>query len=377
MIPSKRAIGVPLSTLNDIPALRSLPPQAYLEIASEMLIEEMGVGSVLQLERRRSSQLTILLSGSVRAIRGLHLKSRGAWGAGTTFGVWPTNTRNAEASFVCDEAGAVLLLPRNFLNRHDLALPLSKSAPVLDGCGFDRFEAAESAPDLVVVNEVLGSQSFSEALELGAGGGRFSQFLLQVSDHVVISDVESSRLPHVGRISAWCNDNASRHDFVAVDAQSLPFPEARFDLVASRLAAHHVADIGTCVREVFRVLRPGGEFLLVDLVSSEEPAAAALLDEIELAMDHTHTHALSVSEWVRYLSSSGFEIEQLSTAVRYESIRDRLARRRAAVAPQTIEASLLAASDRVKKRLGVQCAARSNLGWVDRRLVLLACKPSV
>jgi ubiquinone/menaquinone biosynthesis C-methylase UbiE len=55
-------------------------------------------------------------------------------------------------------------------------------------------------------------------------------------------------------------------------AQSLPFPDGGFDLVASTLMLHHLPkpDRAACAAEMLRVLRPGGRALVVDFATSSE-----------------------------------------------------------------------------------------------------------
>jgi len=61
----------------------------------------------------------------------------------------------------------------------------------------------------------------------------------------------------------------SRARFVEAPAQELPFADASFDAVLSRLAIHHLpSDARSGVAaEVFRVLAPGGRVVIADLAS--------------------------------------------------------------------------------------------------------------
>jgi len=51
-------------------------------------------------------------------------------------------------------------------------------------------------------------------------------------------------------------------------AEQLPFGEAEFDLVFSTMTFHHWADQGEAIREIARVLKPQGRWLLADFIAT-------------------------------------------------------------------------------------------------------------
>lgn len=96
--------------------------------------------------------------------------------------------------------------------------------------------------------------------------------------------------------------------FLTGDAQALPFAAESFELVTCRIAPHHFADVDGAVREVARVLVPGGRFVLEDSVAPEDPDPAAFLHDLEVRRDPTHVRTLSQAEWRRTLAGAGLRI---------------------------------------------------------------------
>jgi SAM-dependent methyltransferase len=71
---------------------------------------------------------------------------------------------------------------------------------------------------------------------------------------VWLSDLSSGML-----VEARRRIKASRiQGYVSLDAQTLPFPDERFDAAIANHMLYHVPEIGDCLRELRRILRPGG-----------------------------------------------------------------------------------------------------------------------
>ena len=82
-------------------------------------------------------------------------------------------------------------------------------------------------------------------------------------------------------------------------AESLPLPDASVDLVFSTLSFHHWRDHAAGVREIARVLRPGGHFILADFAP---PRALAWLG--------LHEHAQPAAARQRIFAAAGLRIER-------------------------------------------------------------------
>ena len=83
-------------------------------------------------------------------------------------------------------------------------------------------------------------------------------------------------------------------------AESLPLPDASIDLAVSTMSFHHWGDQAAGVREIARVLRPGGHFILVDFAP---PAALAWINAI------SHERAQPAAR-ARLFAVAGLRIER-------------------------------------------------------------------
>lgn len=48
------------------------------------------------------------------------------------------------------------------------------------------------------------------------------------------------------------------------DAETIPYEDDTFDLVVGHAVLHHIPDVEQSLREVLRVLKPGGRFVFAD-----------------------------------------------------------------------------------------------------------------
>ncbi len=98
---------------------------------------------------------------------------------------------------------------------------------------------------------------------------------------------------------------------VAGNAEDIPLPDASVDVVTSNGVLNLVPDKEEAVREIFRVLRPGGRVQIADIVVSTEPSAACRSKPQLWA--ECIVGATTEEEYLDYFRSAGFTgVEVLS-----------------------------------------------------------------
>jgi SAM-dependent methyltransferase len=77
--------------------------------------------------------------------------------------------------------------------------------------------------------------------------------------------------------------NKHKMEYVASGSENIPFPDAHFDIVACLNALDHVDDLAVTIREIKRVTKPGGFFLLsVEIDHPPTPTEPITLNEVML-----------------------------------------------------------------------------------------------
>ena len=147
------------------------------------------------------------------------------------------------------------------------------------------------------------------ALDIATGGGHTALAVARAGAGTVVASDFTANMLRTARGFIEKSDVAGVR-FALADAEALPFADRSFSLVTTRIAPHHFPNPAQYVREVARVLLPGGRFLLEDSVVPEGPAGD-FLNYVEKLRDGSHGRTLPLAEWVALLQDAEFTVESV------------------------------------------------------------------
>ncbi len=119
---------------------------------------------------------------------------------------------------------------------------------------------------LQVAAEVVAKLPSGRVLDIGTGPGHLPISIARMSPSLDIMAIDISQaMVEMADHNAAHSGLDCRIKFVLGSAESIPFDDGYFDLVISTLSLHHWADAPACMKEIRRVLKPGGEAWIYDI----------------------------------------------------------------------------------------------------------------
>jgi ubiquinone/menaquinone biosynthesis C-methylase UbiE len=178
----------------------------------------------------------------------------------------------------------------------------------------ETFSSSPAITDAALAQRIIdamGEGANGAVLDVACGPGVLSAAIAGLARELVAFDLTAAMLEKAAqRCAAAGRRNVSFHEGNATD---LPFADAAFDAVVTRLSVHHFDRPARVFAEIFRVLRPGGVFVVADVISSEVAAESELQNATEILRDPSHTRMLPGTELALLVASTGFSIENRAT----------------------------------------------------------------
>jgi ubiquinone/menaquinone biosynthesis C-methylase UbiE len=208
-------------------------------------------------------------------------------------------------------------------------------------------------------------------LDLATGGGHTALLFAGIARRVVAVDLTEPML-RAAREHVRARDGA-HVELVAADASDLPFGDGAFDVVTCRTAAHHFADVGAAVRQIQRVLRPGGALLLQDILGHDDAAASAFILEVERRRDPSHVRSYRAAEWKAFLRAAGLTVMEDAVIWKIREWDDWTGRMRmTSEARHELEAFVRAAPEGCRAAFDFKLSGERVESFNDRQILLRA-----
>lgn len=142
-------------------------------------------------------------------------------------------------------------------------------------------------------------------LDIGCGGGRTIQKLAAAAPSGKVCGIDHS--PDSVAATSWLNAEAvaqGRVQIIQGSVSAIPWPDASFALVTAVETHFFWPNLPGDVREVFRVVAPGGQFILIAEVYKGSGKTSALM--MEKYSHLTNMSLLTAEEHRSLLGDAGF-----------------------------------------------------------------------
>lgn len=232
--------------------------------------------------------------------------------------------------------------------------------------------------ELARIRELVAAEQAQNGrgLDIATGAGHTAFAIAPYVAEVIASDVTPEMLLQVeaGAITRGIDNLVTAQ----ADAHALPWPDASFAVVTSRIAPHHFSALPLAMREIARVTQPGGLVIIVDSVVPDDPALAAFMNRVELMRDPSHVRSYTEAEWRQLFEDSGLDVFTSEHFARRHPYDEWVAR---ALVPREEQPALAAAfrnsSPAAQAAFHIEIADDQILAFTDEKLLIAGRKINV
>ena len=142
---------------------------------------------------------------------------------------------------------------------------------------YDRQMAKVEKTTLRALRESLLAEAGGDVLEIGGGTGANLPFYRPEAGSLTITEPDTAMMR---RLQRRARQQAPLAKILRAPAEDLPFEDGTFDVAVSTMVLCGVSDQPRALRQLRRVLRPGGQLLFIEHVRAGDPRLARHQDRM-------------------------------------------------------------------------------------------------
>jgi ubiquinone/menaquinone biosynthesis C-methylase UbiE len=174
--------------------------------------------------------------------------------------------------------------------------------------GYDHLMSGPEKATLQAHREALVPQAHGDVLEIGGGTGANLRFYGEDVRTLTVTEPEP---PMVRRLERHMSERRPEAKVFRAPAEDLPFEDDTFDVAVSTLVLCTVDDQPRALRELHRVLRPGGRLLFIEHVRSDQLRLARWQDRLN-GLQNRMGHGCNCNRpTLDSIGGAGFDVSQI------------------------------------------------------------------
>jgi len=159
--------------------------------------------------------------------------------------------------------------------------------------------------DVIAALNRINLPSPARVLDVATGAGHTGLHCASLGRDVTCADIAQ---PMLDRVNEAAQERGIKIVTRLHPAESMPYPDATYDLVTSRVAPHHFSSPESFVQEAARVLKRGGYLLVIDgSIEDGDAVAEEWSHRVETLRDPSHHRFLSPAKWSALCSAAGLQ----------------------------------------------------------------------